>query len=528
MLVLDDLHWADQASLLLLEFLARELSGSRSLVVGAYRDVELSRQHPLSQTLAQLSREAVYQRHPLRGLDPKDTGPFVDAIAGIQFSQEMSETLYAHTEGNPFFLTEVIRLLAERHQLESAGASGSLDIRVPEGVREVIGQRLNRLSEQCNHALTTASLIGREFDFKVLIGLSEDGTEDQVLEALEEALAARVIEEPPGTSGLYQFTHALIQETLAQELSTTRRARLHARIAELLEGLYGDSAETHSAELDHHFAEAELVLGAAKLVHYSLLAGERALAAYAHEDALAHFERGLGARDIPLSGTEAPSDEEAADLLFGLGRAQAATLLRQELGQAVAFLGRAFSYYAENREVDRAVDVAEHPLAGMGFGRPSGMGPMIEKALEMVRSDSHEAGRLLSRYGRVLGMEQGDYQGAADAFGLALTIARREGDTSLEMRTLNLGANVDVFHLRQVEALEKSRKATELATQSGELTTEVPARFWAACAMRAIGDLEDEERNLGDLLDAAERLGDRYWLVSALWRSETASSLRGE
>ena len=249
MLVLDDLHWADQSSLMLLEFLARELSGSRLLVLGAYRDVELSRQHPLSHTLAQLSREPVYRRQTLRGLEQQDTGPFVEAIAGVRLSQEFAETIYTHTEGNPFFLTEVIRLLAERNELESPDAALPRSIRIPEGVREVIGQRLNRLSEQCNQALTTASLIGREFDFKVLSSLSEDGAEDQVLEVLEEALGAHVIEEPPGTPRRYQFTHALIQETLVQELSTTRRARLHARIGQALEEIYGDSAEFHATEL---------------------------------------------------------------------------------------------------------------------------------------------------------------------------------------------------------------------------------------------------------------------------------------
>ena len=185
MLVLDDLHWADRSSLQLPEFLARELGDERLLVVGAYRDVDLSRQHPLSETLAHLSREPVFQRQILRGLDQQDTAPFVEAAVGVRVSRELAETLYAHTEGNPFFLTEVTRLLAERSELDSQGITRSRDVRIPEGVREVIGQRLNRLSEQCNEALRIASLIGREFDFKLLAGLNEDVNEDQLLEALQ-------------------------------------------------------------------------------------------------------------------------------------------------------------------------------------------------------------------------------------------------------------------------------------------------------------------------------------------------------
>ena len=327
MLVLDDLHWADRSSLLLLEFLARELGDSRLLLVGCYRDIEISRHHPLTETLAQLSREPVFRRQLLGGLGQEELGQFVEATTGVDVSQELTGTLYAHTEGNPFFMTEVIKLLSENGELtaEHIGSLGGL--RIPEGVREVIGQRLNRLSEQCNEVLTTASIIGREFSIKLLISLNDTAHEDLVFEAIEEALAAHVIEEASATIGGYQFTHALIRETLSQELSATRRARLHARVSEALETMYGDDAETHASELAHHFGEAEAVLGTEKLVRYSLLAGERALATYAYEDALTHFERGLLARNITLSGKTAASDEESAGLLFGLARAGQSLLL---------------------------------------------------------------------------------------------------------------------------------------------------------------------------------------------------------
>ena len=124
--------------------------------------------------------------------------------------------------------------------------------------------------------------------------------EDQTLEALEEALAAHIIGELPQTVGRYQFTHALIQETLAAEASSIRRVRLHARIAETLEELYGDTAEAHAAELAYHFAQAGAVAGNDKLVHYSLLAGERALSAYAWEEAQAHFERVLAVKETDM------------------------------------------------------------------------------------------------------------------------------------------------------------------------------------------------------------------------------------
>ena len=151
-------------------------------------------------------------------------------------------------------------------------------------MREVIGRRLNWLSQRCNEALTVASIVGREFTLDQLKSIVEDVTEDRLFEVLEEALDARVIEELPQSVGRYQFTHALIQETLTSELSLTRRVRLHARIAETMEEMYGDDADAHAAELAHHFAEAQTVRGAEKFVHYSLLAGERAMVSYAHEE----------------------------------------------------------------------------------------------------------------------------------------------------------------------------------------------------------------------------------------------------
>ena len=236
-LVLDDLHWADHPSLLLLEFLARELANARILVVGTYRDMELSRQHPLSRSLGELTRERLFQRVLLRGLDQDDVRRFIELVSGVNPPAELTEVVHRQTEGNPLFVTEVVRLLVQEGKLnqENSGQRDSWIIRIPEGVREVIGRRLDRLSERCNETLTIASVVGREFSLDQLSPLIEDITGDRLLEVLDEALAARVIEELPKTVGRYQFTHALIQETLAEELSTTRKVRIHARITESLE-----------------------------------------------------------------------------------------------------------------------------------------------------------------------------------------------------------------------------------------------------------------------------------------------------
>ena len=517
MLVLDDLHWADKPSLLLLDFLARQLTGSRILVVGCYRDVELSRQHPLSEALGQLSRLPLFQRNLLRGLNQPDTESFVETTAGIRPSPELVDAIYAHTEGNPFFITEMMRLLSERGELTATKLGGPEGIRIPEGVREVIGQRLNRLSELCNQVLTTGSIIGREFEFKLLITLSGGNTEEQLLKALDEALDAHLIEESPGGVEHYQFSHSLIQQTLSGELSASRRVRLHARIGEALEELYRDDIQFHAEELAYNYSEAEALTGTEKLVRYSTMAGERALATFAWEDAQVHFQRGLAAKEVSLTGTEPARDRETADLLFGLGRAQASTLERHELHMAVTTLSRAFDYYAETGDVERAVAVAGYSLPTL-VGYRTGEAQLITRAraLALVPADSQVAGPLLSRYGWVLGCQEGDYQGAQRAFGQAIAIAQREEDATLELGTLAYGAIVDWVHCHSRESLRKSEAAMELAPRVENLRAQVIARFMGAANLWQMGDDEAARLAATDTVALAEQLRDRFQLSLGL------------
>jgi predicted ATPase len=177
-LVLDDLHWADKSSLLLLQFLAGELRDARLLVVGTYRDVELGRQHPLSQTLAELARGQLSRRVLLRGLGERDVNRFIEITAGLKPPAGLVATVYRETEGNPFFVNEVVRLLVAEGRLEQPGGTRSWSIDIPEGVKAVVGRRLDRLSAECNRVLIIASVIGREFDLAALervSGLDEGG-----------------------------------------------------------------------------------------------------------------------------------------------------------------------------------------------------------------------------------------------------------------------------------------------------------------------------------------------------------------
>ena len=526
-LVLDDLHWADTQSLRLLHFVAGQMADSNLMIIGCYRDIELSRQHPLSETLAQLSRESVYQRQVLRGLSSESTTSFIEAVGDIRVSPGFAEEVYSHTEGNPFFTTEVIRLLSELGELSEDVVVGPQGIRIPEGVREVIGQRLNRLSAECNSVLTTASVIGREFNLALLDRLDEQPTagpqqraEDGLLERLEEALKARLIEELPPIVGRYQFTHRLIQETLLQELSLTRRVRMHARVAQALEQLYYEDLGSHAPVLAYHYAQAETITGTDKLVHYSLIAGRQALAAFAFEEASSHFQRGLTAKGVPLSTPDPAPDEEAAALLAGLGAARIGTHERGYVAESVVTLSRAFAFYAGSGDVEKAVKIGldnQFP--------PNAGGDIINKALKLVSPDSHEAGVLLSRNIMLL---RWDHERASNAFHRAMAITERYNNLEAQLDSLSGMACVDMSYYRFADSLERNRRAIGLASSVDQPAPESHAWYDLMHVLFSIGDLEGATSSATSMLKSAQRSGIRRWQASAMECNENVCCAKGE
>ncbi|MCH7624696.1 MAG: tetratricopeptide repeat protein [Chloroflexi bacterium] len=426
-------------------------------------------------------------------------------------------------------MTEVVRLLAQEGELtqDRLRDRDSWEIRVPEGVREVIGRRLNRLSERCNETLTVAAVIGREFTLNQLDRLIEDMTSDMVLDVLEEALSARLIQELPSAMGQYQFTHALMQETLIDELSLTRRVRLHARIAETLEAMYGDDAESHAAELAHHFAQAEAVLGTDKLVKYLILAGESAISSNAYEEALIHFQKALTAKQGPSnSDGDLVIDVDTASILFGLGRTQAATSAWTQSQEAVNALRRAFDAFVELGDTDKAVAVALHHYGYGAFS--SGTADMMARALELVPSGSLDAGYLLAGYGEALSWEIRDFGGAQESLDQAVEIARREGDQTLEVRSLVLMAQTHFAQGHYDDAVEMSLPVIELAESLDELDALVRARFMCANVLITRGNSNEAQKHAKAGLDAAERLHDKLWLNAMLRHNFIPAILRGD
>ncbi|MDJ0848413.1 MAG: AAA family ATPase [Myxococcota bacterium] len=321
-LLLDDLHWADAPTLLLLRFLAAELRGTRVLVLGAYRDVEVRRDQPLAQIVAELAREPNFYRVILRGLSPADSARFVEEVAGGAVSADAQRAVYEMSEGNPFFLHETVRLFDEEGRLHAEDGSSDWSTALPQGVREVIGRRLDALSPECNWILGLAAVIGRDFGVNVLKEVAELPAES-LLAHLDAATAAHIVSAAPrdGTTpalGQYSFSHALIRETLYEELSAPERVRLHRRVGLVLEAIHGAESRAHLPELAHHFFQAAPTGDIDRATDYAERAALAALDLLAYEESIAHYERALQALEFRV-----PIDEaRRCQLTLGLGWAQ--------------------------------------------------------------------------------------------------------------------------------------------------------------------------------------------------------------
>ncbi len=323
MLALDDLQWADKPTLLLFRYLLRSASGGALLVVGAYRDVELDAEDPLSELLADLRREHLTERLTVPSLGEPDVGELLSAVSGSDVPADLTRELYRATEGNPFFLEELLRHLSETGALMERGGQWATtlsleELGIPEGVREVVARRLLRLSADATHVLSLASVAGTEFSLEVVAGAS-DLDADRVLEVVEEAGRARLVDEVPDTPGRFAFSHVLVRETLYQGLATARRSRLHCRIGESLERLRSARPEPDLAELARHFSEAARAgeATAERAFDYCRRAGDHAMTLLAYEEAAGHYEHALEA----LERVSAPDDSGRGEVLLGLGDA---------------------------------------------------------------------------------------------------------------------------------------------------------------------------------------------------------------
>jgi predicted ATPase/DNA-binding SARP family transcriptional activator len=484
LLVLDDLHWASKPTLLLLRHLLRS-DLTNVCIIGTYRDTELDRVHPLAEVLADLRREPNVDRIVLGGFDEADARSFVAAAAEQDLSvegEELADALRTETDGNPFFMGEVMRHLVDTGAVRRDGDLWSLEIDsiadagLPEGVREVITRRVGRLSEHANRLLAVAAVVGASFDHALLARLPEAATDDEsLLDALEEAVRAGILVE---TGMRHAFSHALIRKTLYDELSNVRRTRLHRRIGEAIEA--SPDAEDHGEALAYHFAEAAIDGQADKAVTYGLAAARRARQHLAHEEAIAHIDRAMAI--IELGG----EDEAAVQSDLHYERASA----RWALGDRAA--ARADALLAAERAA-RAEDRARLALAAIllvslvGFANSDdAVAHTCERALaQLDEGDRRLRARVLAALARYRSYCELDATTGAALADEAISLAEELGDDEALIGAI--GARLLALPLPEVREALWPRLAT-LAETSGDSAVLAEAIRQRAVAAVCRGD----------------------------------------
>jgi class 3 adenylate cyclase len=533
--ILDDLHWADKPTLLLLKHLLKEGQGAHLLIIATYRESDLHRSHPLAELLADLPRIGGVARISLSGLSQSEIVQIMERAGGHELDQgltALSRELHRETDGNPFYTGELLRHLLETgtiYQQESGRftVKGELsELGLPQSVREVLGRRVERLGEQTCTLLSLAAVIGREFDLELLAAVSATD-EDQVLERLEEAVSASVLSES-ATSGRFYFAHALINHTLYEDLGQTRRARTHRRIAEALEAQLGEDPGARVGELAHHWAQATSAVDLAKAVTYARMAGERALSELAPDEAVRWFSQAL-----ELAGDRV-EPAERCELLIGLGEAE------RQSGEA-AFRETLLQASRIASELEDAELAARAALAN-SRGDPSAYGQVdeervgaIERALALQRPDGnlatralllslqslelafefdHRPRRELAEQALALAREAGDARTldrvlisycyavwAPDTLARRLELlpelldsAGRSGDPALEYWAANREYNVAIEGGEVQRGETAVQRATAIAEKQGEPVVRWLETYGAACRALLRGDLASAER----------------------------------
>jgi serine/threonine protein kinase len=521
LIVLEDLHDADKGTLEMLTHVSRNLAGARLLIVGTYRDVEVDRSHPLSAALAELRRVSTYGRVLLRGLNADEVRRMMETICGHAVPWSLAEAVHRQTEGNPLFVQEVIRYLAEEGLISRKEGQWRptrdtpLEICIPEGLRDVIGKRLSLLSPECNQLLTVASVIGREFaleTLKAVAGIDED----IFVNALKEAVRLSVLEERSQRGAVrYRFTHAFFRQTLYDEMIAPQRLKLHRQVAQSLETLYAKRLKEHAVELAEHFSHSTDPTGLAKAVSYAEMAAKRAAEVYAYGEAVRLLEQALKVQDVLDSEDKA----KRCDLLLALGDALLLAGEHQRIASTEAPQALALAEtIADSKRASRACLLAMKGLTLYGtimMASPEAA-QWATQADRYAEPDTVERAWADAMLGYVkVSREISSTEGVA-LLSRALDLARRLGDPE----TYWLAAQYWLFIVQAPQHdEERLRLAEELAEQPRHGVS-LLTLGWALWMMVEIfleyGQRRRAEDMLSELRTLAERSGQAYLLVGSM------------
>ncbi len=464
-LFLDDLHWADQPSLLLLRHLVRSAKDAPLMVLGTYRPVEVGEQHPLAEALAELRRSRTVEQVSLSGLGEAEVAELIAGRGGQQAPSGFVRRVSDRSEGNPFFIEELLHDVGPQADWDAAAGG------VPDSVKDLLLRRLRALGDECRRALSVAAVAGRDFELGVLARVLEH-PRDHLIDLVEEAIEADVLVEPPQAIGRLSFSHALFRETIYEQLSATRKASIHGRIAAAIEEAPTERPDERAGTLAYHYrAAGEL----RKAFDYHRRAATAAERVYAHETALQNLDGAIVAGE--MLGMAAATDEALRSLYV----ARAWTL--QMLG-----------------ERDRALADLEHALQG---ARAAG-----DRATEMLLQNR------LGAHWHVL-----DPQASRRCHEEELRIAEQLGDDSGQVSALNRLSLVLANDLEFAEAVELGERALQIARRAGDELAVSQAMDSLKFAALALGDIERLEELCTELERAQRSRGDAWYLQFTLCES---------
>jgi tetratricopeptide (TPR) repeat protein len=549
-LLVDDLHWVDAASLDLLLHLARHTGSDRILLLATYRDVEINRQHPLEGALRDLQREDLVERIPIRRLQQSNTAALMAATMGEDHvSDEFAALVFHRTEGNPFFIQQVMRMLVERgdvyHEGDHWARKAVQEIDVPESIRSVVGQRLSCLTEETQELLREASILGQMFSFDDLEAMTAR-TEQDLERALEEAARAGLLREIDRDG--YAFDHALTQQSLYGELPTRRRRRLHLAAGEAIERTSEQKRQGRAAELAWHFLEGD---APERALRWGLAAGIGAEAVFAHHDAELHYRTALQlARELGDTAREVEALEKLGNVLFMLARyreeldmLQPALQIYRETGdlegemRAAAAIGWAYFEVARRREgVDILTPVLRHWEASEGDSSSAAAALHVslgnlywadgnsDEALSLfvrgaelaaAAGDTRLLGLAESRRGvQLQGMARADE--ALEAYDRSIALSEVTGDLDTLSRTLNNRSMIFRFYRSdRTRANADLERQIEVARRLGK-----PAHL--AFALKALGQQRWVE---GDWVQAQALFDEAAWIARRLGVSRSSEAI---
>jgi class 3 adenylate cyclase len=506
-LVVDDLQWADEASLQLLEHLsgAEELRGV--LVTVTCREGDLAHAAALRGAIGRLRRHEGVDRVQLDGLGDDGVVEFLGVAAGYQLNDEetqLAHSLYRETDGNPFFVHQILRHLLESGTIfqDESGRwvteGPLLGMPLPDSIRDVVQGRVALLGDDADRVLSVAAVVGRDFDVEVLssaVGLDDD----ELVALLAEATVVALVRENRDAPGHFSFAHALIQHTLYESLGPTQRARIHRRVAEALEVVCGATPRDRAAELARHYEAGGRPEDATKAAGYWKLAGDVALAALAPADALGYFEASLA-----IAGADATTDSEAIDLAIGIGTAQRQVGNPDFAHTLVAAARLAIEHDDRDRLAAAAIANNRGFFSSFGAIDPDKVA-VLQSALERLNRDDPRRALVLATYCLeiVVGSPLELRRQLADE---ALTIARHTDDDAVIVSVLNNVAYPLMVPTLLDLSLERTAEAIARVQHLEDPFLEFFALHWRGQVVCQAGDFAERHERIDTMGRLAARL----------------------